>query len=419
MYLDMRLAPMSRRIDTVSRGEKTRGLNAKVLSLVAAALVAISLLLTTPLASVASARVEARAGGAVAIAGDGDCDVETKTDVVAEEDLAGKNISEAENESNGDQAQSEDNSVQQVQNSDANGDSIETQDGGAVAVAGEDCTVQTKNTQTKNVKIATNKDNVEGNVQDVQVEGDDEISDRSGQPDGDTLDTSDVSTLPPEESSTEELSSDESRAQGDESNSGVEPQTDQTGEERASEGGETGSVTLSNAHDWPLPRKGELDKVDKLRRFDPEPDAVMTLAIRALGLYDVPVTNANTGEALDRGAIHVPDTAYPWDKQDQKNVLLSGHRLGSPEENGRLLFYHLDELKPGDEIVLKDRRDQSYKYRVKELFKVRAEDAWVADTLAGRDLLTLETYTLPNLEDRLVVRADRVEQKPGKEKRRK
>jgi len=48
-----------------------------VLGLVAAALVVLALLLTMPLASLASARVGAPAGGAVAIAEDGDCDVET------------------------------------------------------------------------------------------------------------------------------------------------------------------------------------------------------------------------------------------------------------------------------------------------------------------------------------------------------
>jgi len=44
---------------------------------------------------------------------------------------------------------------------------------------------------------------------------------------------------------------------------------------------------------------------------------------------------------------------------------------------------------------------------------VGRDDAWVADTLMGRDLLTLETYALPNLEDRIIVRADRVQQDPG------
>ncbi len=59
----------------------------------------------------------------------------------------------------------------------------------------------------------------------------------------------------------------------------------------------------------------------------------------------------------------MPDTAYPWEREDEKNVFLAGHRLGSPREDSRLVFYHLDELERGDEIVLKDRRGRSYKYR--------------------------------------------------------
>ena len=171
------------------------------------------------------------------------------------------------------------------------------------------------------------------------------------------------------------------------------------------------SVRLSSSGlEWPFPTKKELKgRLGEPRRFAQDPGADMTLAIRALGLYDVPVTSSNDDEALDRGAVHVPDTAYPWDREDQKNVFLAGHRLGSKKEKSRLLFYSLDELKPGDEIVLKDRKGQPYKYRVRELFKVGPNDAWVADTLVGRDLLTLQTYTLPDSEDRLVVRADRVQ----------
>ncbi len=92
-------------------------------------------------------------------------------------------------------------------------------------------------------------------------------------------------------------------------------------------------------------------------------------------------------------------------------MFLAGHRLGDPkEEDSLLVFFHLDELEPGHEIVLEDRKGRSYEYRVKELFKVSGDDAWVADTLVGRDLITLETYSLPNLEDRTVVRADPVQQ---------
>jgi sortase A len=137
------------------------------------------------------------------------------------------------------------------------------------------------------------------------------------------------------------------------------------------------------------------------------PDAITTLTIEVLGLYDILVIDTNSEEALDRGVIHVPDTAYPWDSEDQKNVLLAGYRTGVSGTNGQLLFFDLDELSSGDSIFLTDRAGRSYRYSVSDLVTVWPEDAWVADTLVGRDMLTLQTCIPPTFEDRLSVRADR------------
>ena len=180
------------------------------------------------------------------------------------------------------------------------------------------------------------------------------------------------------------------------------------GEEPAPRGGSLQSLPVSNAADWPLPTREELSQIGEPRYFDPDPAAAMTLTIEALGLYEVPIIDTNSEEALARGVIHVPDTAYPWDDSDQKNVFLAGHRTGVPGTNGRLLLFELDELSSGDSIVLKDGAGRTYEYSVTELFKVEPYDTWVADTLVGRDLLTLQTCTYPTFEDRLVVRADRV-----------
>ncbi len=133
----------------------------------------------------------------------------------------------------------------------------------------------------------------------------------------------------------------------------------------------------------------------------------MTLTIEPLELYDVPAIDSYNEEVLSQGVMHIPDTAFPWDRSNQKNVFLAGHRVGLPGTDGRLLFFNLDQLKSGDTIVLKDRSGNAYKYRVTDIFKVEPHDAWVADTLVGRDLLTLQTCTYPTFEDRLIVRADR------------
>ena len=200
---------------------------------------------------------------------------------------------------------------------------------------------------------------------------------------------------------------------GNASPRGEEP-APRTAEKAAARGGESASqrsnlesLPVSNAADWTTPSREELSRVEEPRYFDPDHDATMTLTIEALGLYDVPVIDSNSEEALGRGLIHVPDTADPWDDSDQKNVFLAGHRTGVPGTNGRLLLFELDELSSGDKIVLTDGAGRSYEYSVTELFRVEPQDGWVADTLVGRDLLTLQTCTYPTFEDRLIVRADR------------
>jgi sortase A len=179
------------------------------------------------------------------------------------------------------------------------------------------------------------------------------------------------------------------------------------GEESASRRSSLESLPVSNDGNWELPTREELSQIGEPRYFDPDPAAAMTLTIEALGLYEVPIIDTNSEEALGRGVIHVPDTAYPWDDSDQKNVFLAGHRIGVPGTNGRLLLFELDELSSGDSIVLKDGAGRTYEYSVTELFRVEPQDAWVADTLVGRDLLTLQTCTYPTFEDRLIVQADR------------
>ena len=93
------------------------------------------------------------------------------------------------------------------------------------------------------------------------------------------------------------------------------------------------------------------------------------------------------------GIAHVPETSLPWDDSSHRNVYLAGHRLGWPGTPVRLL---------------EDNEHNLYRYRVSEIFVVEPTDAWVMGQVKDRVLLTLQTCTLPDLEARLIVRADRV-----------
>jgi sortase A len=162
------------------------------------------------------------------------------------------------------------------------------------------------------------------------------------------------------------------------------------------------------ARNWTSPSREEAASTDKLRRYAPSPDSAMTLSVRALGLYDVPVTTSNKTEALDNGLIHMPGTSLPGDGGHQKNVYIAGHYLGVPGTESRLVFYNLHKLKKGDELALKDSQGRVYRYKVSDTFEVGPQDSWVMGQVKNRDMLTLQTCIPPDFGKRLIVRANRV-----------
>ncbi len=159
--------------------------------------------------------------------------------------------------------------------------------------------------------------------------------------------------------------------------------------------------------DWPQPVAEEVASANAPRYYEPTSAADMTLTIEALGLYDVPVTSSPSYEVLDTGLMHEPETSLPWDGGAQRNVFVAGHYLGWPGTPSHLVFYNLDKLRSGDEVVLEDRGGRVYRYRVSESFGATPEESWVMGQEVGRDMLTLQTCIPPSFEERLVVRADR------------
>jgi sortase A len=160
---------------------------------------------------------------------------------------------------------------------------------------------------------------------------------------------------------------------------------------------------------WPMPTKEQLATASKPRHYDLPPGAVMGLTVRAIGVYNAPVFDSDGQWALTNGVGHVPDTSLPWSETPQRNVYIEGHRLGWPGTGSYLVFYHLNSLKKGDEVILKDHEGKAYRYRVSEVMKVNPEDVWVMGEVVGRDMVTLQTCTpIPTFGKRLIVRADRV-----------
>jgi sortase A len=165
----------------------------------------------------------------------------------------------------------------------------------------------------------------------------------------------------------------------------------------------------SEERSWPEPTPGELQSANRERHYELLPGTIMGLTIEAIGIYDAPVFDSKSQWALANGVAHHPETSLPWSQSAQRNVYLAGHRMGFRGTWSRMIFYNLDELKKGDEVVLKDRAGTSYRYRVSKVFVVDPTDSWVMGQVRGRDMVTLQTCTpYPTFEKRLIVRADRV-----------
>ncbi len=115
--------------------------------------------------------------------------------------------------------------------------------------------------------------------------------------------------------------------------------------------------------------------------------------------------------ALDTGAQHVQDTGFPW--EDEANVFIAGHRLGYFGTDSYLVFWDLDKLEDGDEVFLTDSEGTRYTYEVYENFVTDPYDWSVTEPVSGKNIVTLQTCTLPDYSERIIVHAELTEVEPG------
>jgi sortase A len=123
---------------------------------------------------------------------------------------------------------------------------------------------------------------------------------------------------------------------------------------------------------------------------------------------DIPVYTGEAGDKgkLAAGALHLEDTGFPW--QAGSNVYIAGHRLGYPRTKSWLVFWHLNSLKRGNKVVLEDAEGRRYEYEVFDKEVVEPHDSSVKKPVKGKNIVTLQTCTLPDYRDRLIVRAQLV-----------
>ncbi|HKH78008.1 MAG TPA: class E sortase, partial [Rubrobacteraceae bacterium] len=86
-----------------------------------------------------------------------------------------------------------------------------------------------------------------------------------------------------------------------------------------------------------------------------------------------------------------------------------GHAIGFPRTKLTYVFYELDKMEPGDEIVVRDEEGKEYVYEVYDRMTVQPEDYWVTYPEPGSEIISLQTCTpIPTFENRLIVRGELV-----------
>lgn len=134
----------------------------------------------------------------------------------------------------------------------------------------------------------------------------------------------------------------------------------------------------------------------------------MTLTVPRLGIENLAIPEGSTQAKLDReGIMRLRDTGLPW--QEGSNTFIVGHALGFTYTKVPYVFYELDEMRPGDEVIIRDAAGKEYVYRVYDTLTVRPADYWVTYPVDGKSVISLQTCVpIPTFENRLIVRGELV-----------
>jgi len=117
-------------------------------------------------------------------------------------------------------------------------------------------------------------------------------------------------------------------------------------------------------------------------------------------------TGLGTDETLfhDYAGVHLNSTGFPWKKTT--NVYIAGHRIGFPGTRSNLAFYDLEDLKNGDKVYLEDADGRKYTYVVYKKLIVEPTNLDVLNPIEGKNIISLQTCTLPDYTKRVIYRAE-------------
>ena len=137
-------------------------------------------------------------------------------------------------------------------------------------------------------------------------------------------------------------------------------------------------------------------------------DPTLTLTVPSMERVNnspIPDTFGDDEDSLrDFAGIHLEGTGFPW--QEEANVYIAGHRLGYPNTPSFLAFWDIDNVVEGDQIFVEDANGGEYTYEVFQTLEVEPTDLFVTEPIEGKNILTLQTCTLPDYARRVVVQAE-------------
>ncbi len=156
------------------------------------------------------------------------------------------------------------------------------------------------------------------------------------------------------------------------------------------------------------PSQGGGESENEEFRVDPPSDDTMRLTVPKMEQIkddEIP-TGLGTDETLfhDYAGVHIKHTGYPW--EEEANVYIAGHRLGYEGTDSHLAFWDLNELEEGDEFYIADSEGRQYTYVVFRKFVTTPDNLSVLAPVEGKNIATLQTCTLPDYVNRLLVRGE-------------
>jgi sortase A len=146
----------------------------------------------------------------------------------------------------------------------------------------------------------------------------------------------------------------------------------------------------------------------KETKVDPPQDKTLKLTVPKMAEIknDTIPTGLGTNDALfrDYAGVHLKRTGFPW--QETANVYIAGHRIGFPGTNSDMAFYDLEDLREGDTFYLTDSEGRRYNYEVYKKLIVPPTDLSVLKPIKGKNIVSLQTCTLPDYADRVIYQAE-------------